>query len=68
MRPDMTAGTRVLLLLPTAAVTHGVAIPLLWIIGVVLIIAGVISLIRGGVLAGTVLMILGILLGGLNVF
>jgi len=68
MPPDMSAGTRVLLLLPSAAVTHGVAISLLWIIGVVLIIAGVISLIRGGVLAGIVLIILGILLGGLNVF
>jgi hypothetical protein len=56
-----------LILLPLAAVAHGVAIPLLWIIGVVLIVAGIISLLRGGVLAGIVLIIVGILLGGLNV-
>ena len=57
-----------LILLPLAAVAHGVAIPLLWIIGVVLIVAGIIALVRGGLLAGVVLIILGILLGGLNVF
>jgi hypothetical protein len=57
-----------ILLLPLSAVAHGVAIPLLWIIGVVLIVAGVVALVRGGILAGIVLIILGILLGGLNVF
>ena len=51
-----------------AGVMHGAAIPLVWIIGVVLIVAGVISLVRGGLLAGVVLIILGVLLGGLNVF
>jgi hypothetical protein len=51
-----------------AAVTHGaVVVPLLWIIGVVLLIAGVVALVRGGILAGIVLIILGIILGGLNV-
>ncbi len=55
-------------LLTLAAVTHGVAIPLLWIIGLILIIAGIVSLFRGSVLAGVVLVVLGILLGGLNVF
>ncbi len=51
------------------AITHGaVVVPLLWIIGVVLLIAGVVSLFRGGLLAGVVLIIVGILLGGLNVF
>jgi hypothetical protein len=52
-----------------AALTHGGAVvPLLWVIGVVLLIAGVVSLLRGSVLAGIVLIIIGILLGGLNVF
>lgn len=52
-----------------AAVTHGtVVVPLLWIIGVVLLIAGAVTLFRGGVVAGVLLIILGILLGGLNVF
>jgi len=54
--------------LPLAAVVHGGAVHLLWIIGLVLIVAGVISLLRGGVFAGVVLIILGIVLGGLNVF
>lgn len=52
-----------------AAVLHGgVAVPLLWVIGVVLLVAGVVALLRGSILAGVVLIILGILLGGLNVF
>jgi hypothetical protein len=55
-------------LLTLAAVTHGVAIPLIWIIGVILIIWGIVTLFRGSVLAGVVLIILGMLLGGLNVF
>lgn len=55
-------------LLPLAAVAHGAAVPLLWIIGLLLIVGGVIYLFRGGVVVGVVLIILGILLGGLNVF
>jgi len=55
-------------LLMLAAVTHGVAVPLLWIIGLILLIVGVVYVLRGRVLAGIVLIILGILLGGLNVF
>ncbi len=52
-----------------AAVTHGaVVVPLLWIIGVVLLIAGVVTLFRGSLAAGILLIIIGILLGGLNVF
>ena len=51
-----------------AAVTHGaVVVPLLWVIGVILVIAGVVTLFRGGILAGVVLLVLGIFLGGLNV-
>ena len=47
---------------------HGAAVPILWIIGLVLIIGGVVSLLRGGLLLGIVLIIVGIVLGGLNVF
>jgi len=47
---------------------HGAAVPLLWIIGLVLIIGGVVSLFRGGLLVGIVLIIVGVVLGGLNVF
>lgn len=59
------------LLVPSllAAVAHGVVIvPLLWVIGVVLLVAGVVALFRGSIVAGVVLIVIGILLGGLNVF
>ena len=46
---------------------HGAAVPLLWIIGIVLIIAGVVSLVRGSMLGGIVMILIGIFLGGLNV-
>jgi hypothetical protein len=52
-----------------AAVAHGmVIVPLLWIVGVILLVAGVVSLLRGGLVVGIVLIVAGILLGGLNVF
>ena len=37
-----------------------------WIIGLVLIVAGVISMVRRGIVLGIVLVILGIILGGLQ--
>jgi len=42
----------------------------LWIIAVVLVIAGIVTLIRGGVLAGIVLIIVGLLIGpgGVSIF
>jgi hypothetical protein len=42
----------------------------LWIIAVVLVVAGIVSLIRGAVLAGVVLIIIGLLVGpgGVSVF
>jgi len=43
-------------------------VPVLWIVGVVLIIVGVVSMFRGRMLLGVVLLIIGILLGGLNIF
>jgi len=45
-----------------------VTVPVLWAIGVVLIIVGVIYLFRRRMLLGAVLLIIGILLGGLNIF
>ena len=43
------------------------AVPLVWAIGIVLIVIGVVYVTRARVLSGAVLIILGILLGGLNV-
>ena len=43
---------------------------LLWLLAVVLVIAGIVSLIRGAVLAGILLIIVGLLVGpgGVSVF
>jgi hypothetical protein len=43
---------------------------ILWLIAVVLVIAGIVSLVRGAVLYGVVLIILGLLVGpgGVSVF
>jgi hypothetical protein len=41
----------------------GGAATLLWIIAVILVIAGIVTLVRGGVLAGIVLIIVGLLIG-----
>jgi hypothetical protein len=48
-------------------VIRGAVVPIVWIIGIALIIGGVVSLFRGRIAAGLVLVIVGILLGGLNV-
>jgi len=45
-----------------------VTVPVLWAIGAVFIIAGAIYLFRRKMLLGMVLLIVGILLGGLNIF
>ncbi|MDP9295139.1 MAG: GPGG-motif small membrane protein [Actinomycetota bacterium] len=37
--------------------------PLLWIIAVILVIAGIVTLIRGGLLAGIVLIVVGLAIG-----
>ena len=55
------------ILLPLARVTHGAAIPLLWIIGFIVIIVGIAYIVRGSLLGGILLIILGVFLGGLNV-
>ncbi|MDP9340503.1 MAG: GPGG-motif small membrane protein [Actinomycetota bacterium] len=40
---------------------------MLWIIGIILIVAGVVALFRRSLLLGVVLIVIGIFLGGLNV-
>ncbi|HYU93485.1 MAG TPA: GPGG-motif small membrane protein [Actinomycetota bacterium] len=51
------------------ALTGGAA-TLLWILAVILVIAGIVTLLRGGVLAGVVLIIVGLLVGpgGVSIF
>jgi len=43
---------------------------ILWIIAVVLVIAGIVQLVRGGVLPGIVMIVLGLLIGpgGVSIF
>jgi hypothetical protein len=45
------------------AALSGGAATLLWILAVILVIAGIVSLVRGSVLAGIVLIIVGLLIG-----
>jgi hypothetical protein len=51
------------------AATSGAA-TLLWILAVILVIAGIVTLIRGGVLAGIALIVVGLLVGpgGVSIF
>jgi hypothetical protein len=51
------------------AASSGVA-TLLWIIAAVLVIAGIVTLLRGGVIFGIVLIIVGLLIGpgGVSIF
>ena len=51
-----------------ASVFNGGAVTVVWIIGIVLIVAGVVALFRSSLLLGVVLIVIGVLLGGLNVF
>lgn len=43
-------------------------VPTVWVVGIVLIIIGALYLLKGRMFLGAVLLIVGILLGGLNVF
>jgi hypothetical protein len=56
-------------MLSLLAMTGGAA-TLLWLIAAILVIAGIVTLIRGGVLAGIVLIIVGLLIGpgGVSIF
>jgi hypothetical protein len=51
------------------AATDGAA-TLLWIIAAILVIAGIVTLVRGGVLAGIALIVVGLLVGpgGVSIF
>ena len=51
------------------ALTNGTA-TLLWFLAAILVIAGIVTLIRGGVLAGIALIIIGLLVGpgGVSIF
>ena len=51
-----------------ASVLSGGAVPLVWVIGIILIVAGVVAIVRSSLLMGVVLIVIGIVLGGLNVF
>jgi len=51
-----------------ASVFSGGAVPIVWVIGIVLIVAGVVALFRSSMLLWVVLIVIGVLLGGLNVF
>ncbi|HEV8563632.1 MAG TPA: GPGG-motif small membrane protein [Actinomycetota bacterium] len=50
--------------------TGGNTNTILWIIAAVLVIAGIVSLVRGGVAVGAVLIVLGLLVGpaGVSIF
>jgi len=52
---------------PLAAIVHGGATPVVWIIGIILIVVGVVAVFRRSLVMGVVLIVIGILLGGLNV-
>jgi hypothetical protein len=49
---------------------RGSCATILWIIAAILVIAGIVTLIRGGVIAGIVLIIVGLLIGpgGVSIF
>ena len=51
-----------------ASIIHGTATPILWVIGIVLIVVGAVAIFRRSLLLGVVLVVIGIVLGGLNVF
>jgi hypothetical protein len=49
---------------------HGSCATILWVIAAILVIAGIVTLLRGGVLAGIALIIIGLLIGpgGVSIF
>ena len=51
-----------------ASLIHGTATPILWVIGIILIVVGAVAIFRRSLLLGVVLVVIGIVLGGLNVF
>jgi hypothetical protein len=59
-----------LAMLSMLAADNGGAATLLWILAAILVIAGIVSLVRGAVLAGIALIVVGLLVGpgGVSVF
>lgn len=57
-------------MLTLAAAGGGGAATLFWILAAILVIAGIVTLIRGGVLAGVALIVVGLLVGpgGVSLF
>jgi hypothetical protein len=58
------------LALLAATKCNGTVTTLLWIVAAILVIAGIVTAIRGGILAGIVLIIVGLLIGpgGVSIF
>ena len=67
--PTEEGGTKVEFLIAAKACGGGVT-TILWIIAVILVIAGIVTLVRGAVLYGIVLIIVGLLIGpgGVSIF
>jgi hypothetical protein len=69
---DDNLGREVLMpeLVLAAAKCSGALSTILWIIAVILVIAGIVTLVRGGIVAGIVLIIVGLLIGpgGVSIF
>ncbi len=59
-----------LMTMATLAAVSGGAATLLWILAAILVVAGIVTLIRGGVLAGVVMIVVGLLVGpgGVSIF
>lgn len=57
----------IVLLLASAA---GSCATILWVIAAILVVAGILTIVRGGILAGVVLIIVGLLVGpgGVSIF
>jgi hypothetical protein len=57
-------------MVPMLLAVHGGTAGLLWILAAILVIAGIVSLFRGQMLAGLVLIVLGLLVGpgGVSIF
>lgn len=50
----------------TLLAASGALATILWILAVVLVVWGIVTLVRGGVLMGVVLIVIGLLIGGGN--
>jgi hypothetical protein len=66
---EATASRRVIVTAATLGRDHNMTF-ILWLIAVVLVIAGIVQIIRGGLLIGIVLIVVGLLVGpgGVSIF